>query len=262
MASISDFLIDRRKLEEWANTAYPEGSFWVFSLDKKATDFRNRILGLNFAEGIASQLQQLTLDCDCNGVISKKEIEGREEKVKACVDGYLNLLINFGVVAALVCSVLFPCAYNNFDLSSSSIDFFGYTVTLCCKYLFLACVNFSLMTSLGVIHRSVTQYKLLNFWMVSASSKLLWMKQNTLVPLIISVNFAIGCIAISVPLGAAAAISPIAGLISLLAMAWFWIQYFFIALAENDSYRLLQNDAKQLLDKTNKLQNLTVTAEG
>lgn len=64
-----------------------------------------------------------------------------ESSSKALIDGYLNLLVNFGVIGALIFSTMFGFTITDFDLSTTSKLFFGRSVTLGLKYMFLLLVS-------------------------------------------------------------------------------------------------------------------------
>lgn len=241
-----------QKVVDWANEPTPsEASFWV-PLDLLAPKYAKLKVKARFCENIASHVKGLQIDDNDDGEYSENEVKEREEEAKATVDGYLNLLVNFGVVGALFISVLFGYAVNDLQLSAESIAFFGLIPVKVFKYLFLFCVNGSAVFSLYLIFRSVMLYKHLSFWMPDLVAQLEWVQNISITSTVIISQVVVFLVALALPFGAAAAISPIAGCISAI-----WVLLVFLYnrdthFIEEQSELLLQKNTRRILQARKK----------
>jgi len=72
-----------------------------------------------------------------DGLVSEEVLQAHESDVKALIDGYLNLLVNFGVIGALLVALLFQFTVNDLTVVQTTVDLFGETASLVIKYIFL-----------------------------------------------------------------------------------------------------------------------------
>ena len=70
-------------------------------------------------------------------MVSEEVLQAHESDVKALIDGYLNLLVNFGVIGALLVALLFQFTVNDLTVVQTTVDLFGETASLVIKYIFL-----------------------------------------------------------------------------------------------------------------------------
>jgi hypothetical protein len=92
---------------QWVEADITSTPTFFNQLDVNSPDYSKRKIAAGFCENISSHVKAFRLDQNNDGTLTAEEMAGREEEAKACVDGYLNLLVNFGVVGALFISVLF-----------------------------------------------------------------------------------------------------------------------------------------------------------
>lgn len=239
-------------VEEWVNYPAPARASFFPPLDFTAPALAKRKIQAGYCENISSYVKVYGLDDDGNNTLTDDELKEKQDEAKAMVEGYLNLLVNFGVIGALIVSILFSYVVSNFDLSQDSIDFFGDTATRFFKYIFLACVNISVTLSLLLIFRSVTLYKHLSFWMPDLTAQLEWIQQVSITSTVVIAIIIILTAAVSIPFGAAAAISPIAGLISTISVLLTLCIARDVGFVEDKSELLLQRHAKRVLNKRKK----------
>ena len=165
------------------------------------------------AEGRAILVQMLNMDTNGNGEVCADEEGVLAEKLTG---DYNNLLVNTGVIGALTLSIVLPIFIDAGETSESSIKFFGDTGVEIIENTFYALSALVLGASLALIHLSVRMYTHLSFWMPRASDKLWYIKEISLVPVIVAASRTILFIAISAPFGAATFVSPLGGLFALL----------------------------------------------
>ena len=236
-----------RLVEEWAYYPAPERALFFLPLDMRSPEYTKRKVKARFCENIASHLKSIQVDQNNDGNYSERELELREEQAKTIVDGYLNLLMNFGVTGALFFSVLFGFVVNDITPSEESLNFFGEVLIKIFKYIFLAMVNTSVMTSLLLVFRSVQLYKHLSFWMPDIAAQMEWVKEISITSTVLTACVVVQLALVSIPFGAATAISPIAGLISLVSYIIILIWSRDILYVEERSELLLQRHAKRIL---------------
>lgn len=199
-----------QRVIDWANASTPpHASFWR-PLDLFSPHYAKLKMKARFCENIASHVKGFRIDGNHDGQLTESEVKEREEEAKVTVEGYLNLLVNFGVVGALFISVLFGSAVGDLSLSDESIRFFGLKGAKVLKYLFLAFVYGAAFLSLHLIHRSVTLYKHLSFWMPDQVSQMEWVQTVSITSTVVISQLILFLVMVAIPCGAAAAISPIA----------------------------------------------------
>eukprot|EP01033_Poteriospumella_lacustris_P006167 gene6167-4428_t len=170
-----------------------------------------------------------------------------ESSSKALIDGYLNLLVNFGVIGALIFSTMFGFTITDFDLSTTSKLFFGRSVTLGLKYMFLLLVNLSVMLSMFLILSSLQLYKYLGFFMPNEEAQLEWTRTTPITSSVIQTNLVVYVTIVAIPFGAASAISPIAGLISTVCLLLMLVAVRWIMFVEERTELLLKKYAMRIL---------------
>ena len=97
-----------------------------------------------FAEGISALVRTVKLEGEVDEVVNMEELKtkseenvGNNDEVGALVDSFLALFQNFGVIGALIISVLFPLLLANSSISTTSQLFFGDKLVHAFYYIFL-----------------------------------------------------------------------------------------------------------------------------
>lgn len=247
----------REKLNKWSKQN-PRGLmssayyYWhTLFFSTTSDEFVTQLPNLNYAENIATYLYMKQLDVNRDGILSAAEIPDNRKEVQLLTENYLNLLTTFKVVGAMTFSLLFHLCVSNFSISSESVAFFGETTTIVFKYIFITFINATVMLSLSVIFKSIFMYKHLGFWMPTARYKILWMQQFSVIPVVIVAQTVLITAAVSIPFGAAAAISPVAGAISSAMLLLFSYQAFSVLKMESISMELLHKAVQSELDGSN-----------
>jgi len=68
------------------------------------------------AEGLAVKVVLCKLDTDGSGSVNASELEAAQDLASRSIDGAANLCMNWGVVAALVLSMLLPVTFEGMDI--------------------------------------------------------------------------------------------------------------------------------------------------
>lgn len=234
-------------VEDWANFPAPESASFFLPLDIKAPELFRRKIKAGMCENIASHLKSIQLDVNMDGEFSERELERREEQAKSIIDGYLNLLTNFGVTGALFFSVLIGPTFSEITVSKESRQFFGDDAIQSFKYTFLTLVNASVMFSLLLILRSIQLYKHLSFWMPDVTAQLEWVQEVSTTSTIVTAVYVVLLAFAAVPFGAAITISPGAGLISAICCVCFLLLLRDILYIEEKSELLLHRHARRII---------------
>lgn len=239
-------------VEEWANCPSSDNALFLLPVEIRNPEFSKRKIKAGFCENIAAYIKAYKLDSDMNGALQPYEIKEKEEEAKAVVEGYLNLLVNFGVIGALFFSVLFSWVISDLPVADESAAFFGDYIVRIFKYVFYVCINISVVLSIYIISRSVALYKHLGFWMPDIQAQLAWIQKISITSTILYSLAVLNSAAIAIPFGAAVSISPIAGLISAISVVTMFILVRDIMLVEEKSEYLLQQSVKRILREQRK----------
>jgi hypothetical protein len=230
-------------VEEWANIQVTHPGI-LKPLDFLNPDYMKAKIKAGYCENISSFLKSTYKQGTDDSDSGSQEIDP-----KAAVDGYLALLTNAGIIGTLVFAVLFTFIISDFELAEVSIRYFGLETAKIFKYIFIAGVNLAVFASLFMITTAVTLYKHLGFWMPDLQSQLEWIHHISVTPIVLACGFVVNCCTLSIPFGAAAGISPVAGLFSLACVALFFIGYRFLTYIEEKSELVLQSAARRLLKR-------------
>lgn len=245
------------KLREWSTHDYIPRQ-WILGcipIPHVITNasWMNENVSLGFTETIATFLWNKSFGIGDDGMISDEILQAHQEEVKTLIDGYLNLLVNFGVIGALLVALLFQFTINDITIAQSTLDLFGDTASIVIKYIFLALMNALVCCAAMLIVRSVMLYKQLSFWMVSNVAKIKWINQVNLVPIIVITQSTLFMLCIAIPFGAVVSIGPIPGLISSIIVT---IASFFVTEAGDNEFLsiiLVHEECRRLFSKDDSL---------
>lgn len=206
---------------------------------------------VGFVEGFASDIAKLEAT-PIEGCPNKYRLSYRYEEgdaIDKVVEAHLGLLLNCGVIGALVITLLFGISLAPSEISDSSIEYFGDTGCTVLWYIYYILVVAGFYISCISVMQSISTYKQLSFWMSSVQSKLEYTQKISIVGLIImSTTILPGTIMVVVPAGAAIYISPEAGLISVI-LLFFSFLYILYAVSGSEAKAvvLLHSDLKRIL---------------
>mmetsp|Transcript_21276 Transcript_21276/g.35638 ORF Transcript_21276/g.35638 Transcript_21276/m.35638 type:complete len:266 (-) Transcript_21276:258-1055(-) len=206
-AMIEQIAAERDMLSVWAKMDHKSSGFW---------SYHNQIGG---AEGIALKIQHVKMDKDGDGSVSIEELKNGEEQQKESIDQALTLLVNAGVVAALIFSVLYSTALAPLEPSGESTRFLG---DICCtvfSYIYYIGVLVSLISSITCIAVSTRMYLHLSVWMATLELKTWYITEKSMVPIINLSNTSIIGASVALPFGVTVNVTPAAGLISIIVIA-------------------------------------------
>ena len=174
---------------------------------------------VGFVEGLAADIAKLEVT-PIDGYPNKYKLSYRSNEsdtIDKVVEAHLGLLLNCGVIGALVITLLFSISLAPSDLSDSSMEYFGDSGCTILWYIYYILVVAGFYISCISVMQSISTYKQLSFWMSTTRSKLEYTQKISIVGLIImSTTILPSTIMLAVPAGAAIYISPDAGLISLI----------------------------------------------
>ena len=203
-----------QKLEAWAAIDAPTAEeFARLSLLSKlrllGSEMELKTVALGGSEGISTILQLLCADKDKDGEVSTEEEEALAEKLSSDAS---NLLTNMGVIAALALSIVFPMIVAAGQPSDDSTAYFGALAVRIFELAFYLLAGVECGISLGAVYYSVRSYTIISFWMPSAQDKIWYIRDISLVPLVVAAIVMVVLATIAIPCGAAAFVSPLAAL--------------------------------------------------
>lgn len=235
-------------LIEWLRMEIPQSNFlfgiipmplWII-----APRFYAHAARLGLYENIAVYLRIIAA--------SNSAPEDREatlnEFYSGLVDSYQNMLINYGVIGALIFSVVFGYVAEGVDVSDDSLDFFGYEAMYTFQHVFYFLIYVCIVLSLAILFQSMVQYKQLMFWMPDITSKMTWIKHFSLLQIVAMGESVQTIVVLAIPFGGVLAVSPLAGLLGLLAVFAFSIFGFVTLVREHSCVRLLWDEAKRITE--------------
>lgn len=165
----------REKLKKWTEQPRNE-SFKATSYEAELGDM----------EGIPVLIATACIDVDGDGNFNSEEWEEYNETSKKLVDGTLSQSLNFGVIGALILSMLIPSTMSPADLSEDGWFFLidesetaedsrsFFIVQWVLRILFLVSVNISIACALASITLAYVITMTLTTWLSSLESKLQW----------------------------------------------------------------------------------------
>ena len=188
------------------------------------------------------------MDCDGNNEISDEEFELYKNTSVQTIEDTNGLLLNTGVVAALILSVFYPLTFTPLEASSDSEDFFSRSALSSFKFVFFLLVLVTVSLSLVSFYCSVRYYTYLSFWLTRRESRMCFLKQVSLKGLAISTQVIIFLTMLSVPFAVVVLISPTAGLVSLIvAISTFVYCYiYFESSVGGTAYKLADEEIRRL----------------
>eukprot|EP01038_Epipyxis_sp_PR26KG_P017600 gene17600-24452_t len=208
---------------------------------------------IGYASKVSSFLATHQLDKDQN-LISLESDEEKTDVAEKLTEAYVNLLQNFGVIAALVISVLFPLVFTDKgSISAGAINYFSSIWLDIFYYSYLILVNISVFMSFLVIIKALFLYKHLTFWMPSDHLKLAWIKQTPIAGFVILGQILLSMLVLAIPFGAVVlAAGPQAGVISLALLLVIFFLSIDIFIIEENSLRLLHTEVQQFVDQSSR----------
>jgi hypothetical protein len=189
-------------------------------------------------ESVATELRTLTMDHDSSGDISREEQEAAAISV---TDSINSLLVNMGVVGALLLSIILPYALTPIEPVEATVEFFGKKWADVFGYAFHIASLVLLLICLDLIFKTLCAYKWLNFWMINAEMKLYFAKHSNsrvVIPIIAGAQSIMWIFPFTIPFACVTYISPLSGAIALGIMLIFffnqlvyfqWNEFYFSA---------------------------------
>lgn len=235
-------------LVEWVNMEFPEKKTICGLIPLPMWLWAPKILAhaarLGMFENIAVYLRILAAS---NAAPQDREANLAEFS-QALVDNYQNMLINYGVIGALIFSIVFGLAADNIDTAGASEEFFGSIGSYVLKHIFYFLIYACIVVSLCILFQSMIQYKQLMFWMPDMPSKMKWINKFSLLQLVFLGQIIQLLVVSAIPFGAAVAISPLAGLFGVIAVLLFAGFVGMNLLREDLCVTLLWQEAKRIVE--------------
>jgi hypothetical protein len=145
-----------------------------------------------------------------------------QKDTEALAESFTGMLLNMGVIGALILTMVFPLLLApEVEPSQSAKDFFTEDGALALRVVYQVLLAACFGMAAIVIFRSIRMYTAVNFWMPTVPSKRWFMDRFTLVPLVILCVVLILSLVLTVLLGASVNASPRLGLMMALCLVAF-----------------------------------------
>ena len=143
---------------------------------------------VGFAEGLSTNLSKLKVT-PIDGFSNKYKVsfieELETENVDKLTESYLGLLLNCGVIGALVITLLFQVVITSQDFSDASIEYFTEDGCVSMFHIFYILVTVGFYMSIMIVANSIFKYKQLSFWMSKTELKSVYIEKLSIVGLIV-----------------------------------------------------------------------------
>jgi hypothetical protein len=166
-------------------------------------------------EGVAQELRSLAMDADGSGGVTEEEMEATAASTTNAIN---ELLINMGIVGALLLGIVLPFVFTPLEPAPQSLEYFGDVWCDIFGHSYHILMTIVVMLCINIVFMTLAAYKWLNFWMVDAEMQLFFAKTSStsVTTAVIAFGQAIlWIIPFTLPLGCAFFISPISGAYSL-----------------------------------------------
>jgi len=205
-------------------------------------------------EGRAVKYFLATLDKDGNGTIAQKEFDQFLENSSKTIDNTLGFLLNAGVVAALILSIVAGLSLSELTPSDSSQTYFGDTIIKILQDIFYFLLSIIFGLCLVVIYSSTRLYIFLGFWICTDKAKSQYLAEAPLAVIAIGSIWIMNLFAVALPVGMAVTTSPIGGLFGLFStiFVFFLISTYFEVTFGKKAGSLALAETKELLGSTKK----------
>ena len=155
------------------------------------------------------------IDADGDGLIPDEEFERYEENAKEHVAGSLNLLLNVGVVAALILSITYPLAIAELTPSDHSSSFFSDSAITGFTTVYYILIISDVLLSLMLIYLSLRVYLYMGFWISETKYKLEYLRKSPIPFIAGSSVWNLRILLMALPFGVVVNTSPHIGIIAL-----------------------------------------------
>lgn len=200
-------------------------------------------------EGAAVLYSLAAMDANGDGKILMKEHEEYQETSKETIEKVNNLLLNTGVIAALILSIFYEFTISGLEVSDASRDYFGVRGIAVLKTAFVVLMTSNIMISLLVLYMSLRLYTYLSFWLSTVSAQMRFLDNAPLVGLSIASQWVIYLSMFAIPCGAAVQLNPGTGLFSLIIcfISYLLTHYFEYKIGFKCAVKLANEEIFQLL---------------
>lgn len=252
------------RLTEWANLPF-DGSQWSFlglRCPRSISDVilcrgfgesaqAYGVMALNrvsFEETVATYLAFMSVDKNRDNHVSIEEIKESKKSLDAFVSNYNALLQNFGVIAGLVISVLYPQQFISTEsISPSCESFAGQSICVGILYTYLAITMCTVTLSVLIILEALFKYKHMNFWMPNDRARLSLVRNTSSNSVVFIGQLLLFTLMIAVPFGCFSMGGPISGLMALVFLLVIVIYAIHMVACEEEALKILHAETKLVL---------------
>jgi len=226
----------RQKLRDWASLD-PEDERTIM---RRTTD-------LGHTEGVSSLLGLASLDIDGDGVVTDAEFVMNQNNLENMVNNTTNLFLNASVIAALILSMVYPIPISGLTPSKAAIAIFGAGGVKIVFWIFLVDLYATIMVAWALLVVSMRFYLILNFWMYSLESKVWFLQNIQIAPVILTQQALLTMLCVSLVIGITVLISPWHGIVfALIAMVVMTSVWYADSLVSVKAVLKLHSEARKL----------------
>ena len=165
-------------------------------------------------EARAVKVMLAAIDVNGDGNVMQEEYEKCEQNSIENINQALGLLLNVGVVAALILSITYPLCISELTASDAATGYFTETTLLAFVLIYYILIVSDALVSLMLIYLSLRIYLYLGFWISQPMFKLKFLDKSPLPFICLASTWNIRILLIALPFGVAVNVGQYAGLIA------------------------------------------------
>jgi hypothetical protein len=145
---------------------------------------------------------------------TKQGVQMDQDHCEKLNDDTLSMLASFGVVSALILTVLYPLVLSPFSPSEASASYFNETTIQAFQYTYFSLLFLSLTLAAIVVVLSARMYAEFGFWLFRPDARLHYLRSGRLGFLAMVNVYCLFAFLLGLPFGVAVNVTPVAGLIA------------------------------------------------
>ena len=162
----------RKDLITWCSIPWEDPPFKYSIFGVHFSDAWTYMVLLGGVEKVSVMVNEIQLDKDGDGNLSKDELLMQEEYCLRLIEQSLNFLVNAGVVGALLMSIIFPISLTALPYGEKSLTFFGNQALLGFVSTYYVFLYSSLFFSIWITFMTLHYYLHITLWMPTLEMKM------------------------------------------------------------------------------------------
>ena len=195
-------------------------SQYIELVDKKKYLKAEKLIG--GSEGRTMMMQLASMDKNGDGKISKHEMEKFQETGKELIDKTLSMILNTGVVGALILSISLQLSMMGIQPSNASTEYFTHQTIRAFTICYYTLVITDACIALTLVFSSLRLYTYLSYWICSYEAKLNFLADSPMQLIAIASMFSVQILFFAIPFGISVVESAEIGVVAVVICSFFF----------------------------------------